>query len=207
MSRALFVLAGLIAATSASAQVTEYRPLPPTIGIGLGVTVPSSPLGINTASARLRVADAMTLEPTLGFRLVRGGTTTEVGTESTETRTTDQEIFVGTNLRYHFNMAGRADAVALVGAGVDLDTTTLDPEGASNDTITRSTTFQTHWGLGVEYFVNENWSVSADAMNPLLALGTTSVDDEGSTTETTSTSLTVAAMWRPTVRMMAHLYF
>ena len=203
----LLLTAALLAPGSALAAKKESKPPKTTIGIGVGISAPSSPIGINTASARLRFSEAVTLEPMVGLTLSRAVVDFSDAGGSTETVSTARDLFLGTNFRYHVNLASRADLIAILGAGVDFAGSTLDPEGNDNRTFTNSTILNAGWGLGVEWYASKHWSVSTDATNPLVTYTSTRLEDEATETDTTASAMDFAAVWSPTVRVMAHLYF
>lgn len=193
--------------TGSTRLATEGRPRTPTIGLGLGLAAPAVPLGVNTASARLRLAPAFTLEPTVGFGWDKWSTEVDVIGATITTDTSGWELGVGANLRYYAASHGPVDLVGIVGAGWATAHQLTDPEGTDNDVTTDRTTLTVAWGLGVEGYANEHWSLSVDATNPLLAHTRMVDNDEATEVETTGTGLSLGVEWAPTIRFMTHLYF
>jgi hypothetical protein len=113
------------------------------------------------------------------------------------------------------------DLVALVGGSVGFSTSTKTVDtgtvGAVDKTTTTNFSAGLMWGLGVEWFVTQTFSLSADATNPLVTYSNSKVsqhteqpagtDKMVSDSDTTTNGFDGALSFRPTVRLMATLYF
>jgi opacity protein-like surface antigen len=224
VTAALFVMPA-----AALAQDTEARPARAegnTVGIGIGWVFPQDLLEPNTASARFRLG-RITLEPSINL----GGSS---GTQASTTRTTvpgaeeqvsededkssSLDVTVGAQVRYALASRGPVDLVVLGGVGFGYGSATVDQDVNVDDQVNRTTTSNqnvgANWGLGVEWFLGKGLSLSADAVNPLVSWSQSRVRQEREQPgpflldgETKSTTLSGGLTFRPTVRVMVHLYF
>lgn len=219
----------LLAFADEPAAPAATRPEAPTVGVSAGWSFPQSVLEPNTVGVRFRLA-GLTLEPMARL----GGTTNSAGTSATTTlpntpASTSKssqgsggfDVSVGATVRYPVATKGPVDLVALVGGSVAYSSVTKNTDTGTVGAVDRQTTTGVSaglsWGLGVEWFVSPTFSLSADATNPLVTFTTSKVsahteqplgnDKVVSDSDTTSTGFDGALSFRPTVRLMATLYF
>ena len=216
--------------TSATASAQEAgRPDGTTFGIGVGWTFPQSILEPNTVSLRARF-DRLTIEPSISL----GGNTTGTASESRATtgdqppvenededRTSGLNFGVAGNIRYTFVSKGAFDFVGIAGVGAVWSSSTTDNDVHQTDRVnrTRTNAFNTavSWGVGIEWFVRDNLSISADAQNPLWSYSSSStvteveqtVADQRQTSrnETRQSGFNYGLRIQPSARVLVHLYF
>ena len=78
---------------------------------------------------------------------------------------------------------------------------------AIDATVVSTTTVGVGWGIGLEWFLRPHWSLSFDALNPLFSIAKTSTDRPLLLSDSSRTVTTYGAVFDPTVRLMAHLFF
>lgn len=235
--RASLVVLFTVASGAAFAQRTtttatppeELRPQETTVGIGAGWTFPQSILEPNTVSVRIKFGPALALEPYANLGGRTGGTATvdSVTLGGTTTTAEDEDtngglnLGAGANVRYAFASAGPVDFVGLGGIAVNYGSNTVNrdvlEENVSDVTNTSGINVNANWGVGVEWFINRNVVLSADATNPLVSWSrsTTRAETEDNTgaepfstlDESTTTNLDFGLRLMPSVRVMFHLYF
>lgn len=183
------LLAGVCATSPAwgvDAVDSAARPVPFTLGVGAGTVISgSSILAPNAASVRLVMSDELQLEPLINLAL--SGTPDAGG--DTQTTTT---LRAGGLLRYVWASNGPLD-LQLLGGGL---LAFISAENAQTLELSAS------YGASVVWYLNDHWSLSGDATNPVVAFTRVS-PDEGDAAST----YTIGAVWNPTVTAMMHIYF
>jgi Outer membrane protein beta-barrel domain len=201
------LLCSIGSAAHAQSDDPDLRPATPSLGIGAGVTVPSTPLGINTASLRIRVNEAVAIEPALGWTRVTveekqdsGGTSSNSTSESTSL---DFEL----NGRFAVATRGAVDLEVLGGLAFGTSDSEVDPEGPSNTQTSSGSSVGLQVGVGLEAFRGEHWSCSLDGLARLASVTKSQTENEGSDSSTDSKTTAISLPLDPTVRAMVHLYF
>lgn len=169
------------------------RPVGFTIGIGIGYDFPTDLQQPNITSVRFRLPSGLTLEP----RVIFGFSTFKAGASSTKST----ELGLGSDVRFPRKLHGPVDLIFVGGAGIDR--TSSNPPGSDNSTSSLS--LDLHYGLGLEYWFSQHFSLSATAENPVITLLSTTTETGPGTSDTTS-STTIAAEWQPNVFVFGHLY-
>lgn len=197
-----------VLALAVSAHAQQGTPEPVTVGFGVGVVAPSSPLAPNTASARVRVSETVTLSPTLDIAFASSSTSSGGG-ENAGFQTRDTNLGVGVEVLNALAQRGTTMLQLAVGGRLGFDTFTEEPnEPDEIQTTTRSV--NVYYGLGVEHFFGGNdphFSVSAHGLNTLLTVASSTVDDRNTDVITDTNSTLFGVIWDPSVRMMVHIYF
>jgi hypothetical protein len=213
------------------AAAGDGRPEGTAVGIGIGYTFPRSILEPNTASVRFKLG-GITLEPRLnlgGSSL--GGTTgqyTQIGDQppnesSVENKNGGLGLSVGTDVRFALGSRGPLDLLFIGGISVGWANNSGDATTSTSDIVSKtsgnSTSAVLNWGLGLEWFLGKGFSLSADAVNPLVSwtrsTTTTETSRPGTDTipalvdrdTTNNTSVSYGLTFQPTIRAMVHLYF
>jgi hypothetical protein len=169
------------------------RPEAFAVGIGIGYDFPTDLQQPNITGVRFRLPSGLTFEP----RVIFGFSTFKAGSSSTKSL----ELGLGTDVRFPRKLHGPVDLIFIGGAGIDR--TSSNPPGSDNSTS--SFAIDLHYGLGLEYWFSQHFSISATAENPVLTLLSTTTDTGPGTSDTTSTT-TIAAEWAPNVFVFGHLY-
>lgn len=178
------LLAACLLTSPARAQDPVDRPLPWTLGVGIGTLVNgTSVLAPNTASVRFVLSDAIQVEPLVNVTV--SGQSNAGGSDNATT------LRAGGLLRYVYASSGAMDLQLLGGAVVGF----LAAGGASTLELSAS------YGLSVVWYGSEHWSISGDATNPVLTFNRASPDEGDS-----ATAYTLGAVWNPTVTAMIHFY-
>lgn len=143
------------------------------------------------------MASGLTIEP--AFELSKGTTKNELGmVETTDELTT---ISLAALARYPIKSSKKLDLIAA--GGVALANINNNPDGTDNATVT--TSFALTYGLGVEYWYNAHWNVSAQVLNPIITY--TKVKQDGVGGDAVSTGTNFGLVWEPNVIFMLHLFF
>jgi hypothetical protein len=200
----------------------DPRPVGNAIGIGAGWNFGATGQSIlepNTVGVRFRLG-GIALEPS--FSLVSNNDSTgnlqhrAIGTlpptdNSTNGSGSGLTSNVGTQIRFTMASRGPLDLVGIGSIGVNWGSST----STTNPTDTATTK---GYGVGIEWFLGHDLSLSADATNPLVSWTRTDAVTENTTTvANTMTSLnrtedkknTTAwgLTFSPVVRVLMHLYF
>ncbi|MFT3696549.1 MAG: outer membrane beta-barrel protein [Kofleriaceae bacterium] len=183
------------------ADPDDHRPTDLAFAIGIGYARPPGG-GIdlqtpNIASARLRLLNGVTFEPTVV--IANTSNTTSAGT--TDVNESITELDLGTLVRFPVIRHGRVDFEVLGSIGIDV--VKDDPDGDYNTKTT--TTFGLGWGIGIGYWLSPHWQLSASATNPLFTYASTK-QDTGPDTSTKDSGSTFAVQFNPTTTIMIHLY-
>ena len=200
------LVAMMWAAPAAAETDPDARPKALGFGLGGGVTLPETPLGLDTMSGRLRINDYLTLEPVVGYTSANGSQKSERANGSTETTTSGTELVFEANARYRIGKRTRVEPQVLGGLGYRQVSTEVDPDGTDNKETSESTDLFVQWGFGLECFLGPHWSVSADGTNPLYMKSTRATVFEANDREETSSTTTVGVAWDPAIRFQVHLY-
>lgn len=173
------------------------RPVPSTLGFGLGTNINgmSDLLQPNTAGVRFVLSDAWILEPTVRLSHTSNSVDTPGATSTVSTSSTT--FSVGTMARRKLASRGPVDFAGL--GGVNLG---FRSEDVANDRTT--TELSLMWGLGLSWYFNPSWALSLDVTNPLFSLNRASVESIGG--DTVTTSWTAGAIWEQTNALLM-LYF
>jgi hypothetical protein len=172
------------------------RPDGMSIGIGAGYDLPADVLTPNTTSVRFRLASGLTFEPSVSITRQESSTSDNFG----DTESGSFELSAAALVRLPRQIRGPVDLVFVGGAGFGL--TMFDPDGPDNNTTTTSAALI--WGLGLEYWITEHWSVSLTGTNPLARYARSRQEASGN--ETITTSNAIGVVWSPDVFLMGHLY-
>ncbi len=177
-------------------QAEADRPTGLTLGIGLGYAFPTSLQTPNTTSVRLRLASGLTFEPQLVFA------TTSTDTDNGVTTTNKQnEVTIGTLVRYPLRVRNKIDLEAIGSASISNETT--DPEGDNN---TRTvTTVALGYGVALAYWLSPHWNLSLTATNPLISYSRTR-QEQTVDLVTVTKSTTIGLVFDPQIAVMIHLY-
>ena len=183
-----------------------YRPFEKSIAIGAGFTFGGATAGEllwnpNTVSARYRFASGLTIEPIAGAVIANSSTKVD----SAKTTTSSTDIFLGTNVRKPLWSRSQADAIVIVGAGMESSSDSTKISGGGKTTAS-GMSFGANWGVGVEFFPRSHWSISFDATNPLLTF-TSSNSKDAAGVKTSTSAMSLSPMFDPSVRLMSHLYY
>jgi hypothetical protein len=212
LSLTLLALAALpVAARTAHAQgdtggqVSDSRPAPMTVGIGLGAQagVAGTIITPTVGSVRVVLAPNLQLEPSLSLN--HQGQSVEGGGMSKDFKKVDT-ILLGAGVRFALASRGPVDLSAL-GTLIFAHTGTDNEDPAS--TFVTTNTIGLEWGLSLSYYFAHVWSLSMDASNPLFSYTKTGTDmTNGGTTTSQSNSTTEFGLnFLPKIRLMLHLFF
>lgn len=186
---------------------TNYRPEGHSIGIGAGWTLPSDLGTPNTFTARFRMANGLTIEPGIqvdaligNSKISGGGGASQSGSSSTI------NLIVGAAIRKPIASRNRVDIVCILTPGLGITSASTKPAGGTKTTST-TIGLGTGWGLGVEYWPTNHWSLSFNALNPLLNVASGSQKDSGTGITTSATNFFVGADFNPTVQLLTHIYY
>ena len=187
-------------------EAVTYRPEGKSLGIGAGWTFPTALGTPNTFTARFRMEDGMTFEPGVQVDFASGSSKVSGGGASVKGSSSQINLILGTAVRKPMMSRNQVDIVGILTPGIMITSGTNKPAGG---TETDTTTFGlgTGWGLGVEYWPKTHWSISFNALNPLLAITNTSVKDKGAGTTTTNTGIFLGADFNPSVQLLTHIYY
>lgn len=193
----------------------EGDPNAKTFGVGFGWTFPAALTSPNTVSARFRMKSGLTVEPVLNASFTQGFTHSHFAVDgggSTAERNYTAIIGAAAQLRKPMGRRGPVQMTMLLTPGV-IWTDSVDNGPGIEDRVYDSTTaFGLGWGLGVEYYpsakiIDQHWSFSLDAQNPLLGFAYNTNYDQASRERTNTTNYIVSGTWAPVVRGMVHLYY
>lgn len=181
------------------------------VGIGLGVLLDTSGpatsdqgfpdtislVPFNTASLRFRIEDILELEPSAG-----------IGFGRTSERRGDDDPVARSTTSWRASVLARGVAlrrgpVELHGIGVGAvggDRSVVGEEPARTSSLV-----SLGWGLGVSWWPSERFSLTGDALSPILT-STRSARGEDENRRVES-SLAVSAALAPQIRVMGHLWF
>ncbi|HVO30308.1 MAG TPA: hypothetical protein VMV18_06215 [bacterium] len=186
---------------------TNYRPEGNSFGIGAGYTLPSDLSTPNTFTARFRMASGFTIEPGIqvdaaigNSKISGGGGASQSGSSSTI------NLIVGAALRKPIASRNRVDIVGILTPGLAITSASNKPAGGTKTTST-TVGLGTGWGLGVEYWPTNHWSLSFNALNPLLNVATGSQKDSGTGITNSATNFFVGADFNPSVQLLTHIYY
>lgn len=171
------------------------------LGIGIGyqfTTFMNSLETPNIASAALRLANGLTIEPSL---IVRNTSQSMEDQPSPSMSTASTELGIGALVKWPA-IRRRHTELDMLGAFL-ADTVRDNPDGPDNDT--KTTTMTGSWGIGIGYWITRHWQVSFDATNPVFSYIDTS-KQTSSTTAMKSSSTTFVIEIDPTIAIMIHLY-
>jgi len=172
------------------------RPTGLAIGIGVGYAFPTSLQTPNTTSVRLRLASGLTFEPQLVFAT----TSTDIDNGTTVTNK-QNEVTIGTLVRYPLRVRNKIDLEAIGSASISNDTT--DPNGDNN---TRTvTTVALGYGVALAYWLSPHWNLSLTATNPLISYARTRQEMTVDLVTVTK-STTIGVVFDPQIALMIHLY-
>jgi hypothetical protein len=185
------------ATTETAADPATDRPVGLSLGIGFGYVMPTAIDQPNTASARFRLAGGIILEPRIEL---------ETSSQSFESGGADSSdgqynVTLATSVLYPLRSRGAFDLLVIGAAWVQ--TTGEDPDGDDNNRT--DTTLGVGWGLGINYWLTQHWSLSFMATNPLFSYSTST--QEGVVDDTTSSTTFIGADFDPAIITMIHLYY
>ncbi len=165
------------------------------IGFGLGWALGAADLQApDSASVRFRLDSGLTLEPIV--RLATHGQSTADG----DFKDAQNEVLLGSNVRIPLKSRGKVDLVGQIGGAFGVFIS--DPDGDNNNQTT--TTFVVDYGLGVDYWFNQNWCLSFTARNPFFSLERISQE---ASSDLTATNTDVGLIWNPGIDAALHLFY
>jgi hypothetical protein len=179
----------------AVASGTSARAEGMTFGLGINYILGGAELDRpDGASLRVRLISGLTFEPFV--RLATHGQSTMDG----DFKNAQNEFIVGTNARLPLKSRGKVDLIAQIGGG--LGVAVNDPDGDDNNTTV--TTLEIEYGLSVEYWFNQNWTLSFTARNRFVRYESTG---QQSSSDLDSSNTDIGLIWDPVVDLALHLYF
>ena len=201
----------------------NYRPRAkgPTLGLGVGVSVPSDQL--DTFILRIRMNSNLTIEPMVNYNQyssVDDTTSTlneidpDTGLETGDTITSTTVVNTDLNslggglmMRYRFGKRGNTDLTAIGGVGYIQYTTETSTDGVDGKDVESGNTMSVHTGLGMENFFAPKWSAGFDVTTPIYQTGHTESIPRDALSEPTVTADTTGLSFAPTFRIMLAHYF
>lgn len=191
----------------------EGDPNDKTVGVGAGWVFPADLLTPNTVSVRFRLASGLTIEPLANASFSQSFTHQHLavsGGGSAAARDYTANLAFAVQVRKPLKRRGPVELHLLVTPGVSFTDTVDNPSGVQDRVFETSTVWALGWGLGVEYFppkLEQHWSVSMDATNPLFGFGYNTNYDQATRVRTNTTAYSLGATFAPAVRGMVHLYY
>ena len=189
-----------------AADFQNFRPSPQgkTVGMGVGITVPSDKL--DTFILRVRMSPTLTLEPMLNYSSMSSSDTQKIEDPTDATKTIDTTTTTdfssmggGLSMRYRVGKHGNTDLNAIAGVGYVQYSSESKIEGVEGKSTATGSSTVANIGLGMESFIAPKWSAGFDATTPIYAMSSGASD----TAESSSTSMAFA----PTFRLMLAHYF
>ncbi|RMG15166.1 MAG: hypothetical protein D6729_12710 [Deltaproteobacteria bacterium] len=182
-----------------------------TVGVGAGWVFPGAEvLSPNVGLTRLRVTPEIEVEGALNLGFGSGSTKTDINpddnTMDTEDRTAHFALALSVDVRYAALRGAHAEFVAGGGIGVGFTGQETDPDGPDNIQRTLSTSLAAQWLLGVNWFVTQNFAVSADVRNPLLSYTNQSTEIPSEDRVDSTTSLDLGLIFAPQARITLLFY-
>ena len=163
-------------------------------GLGIGWVFPGPEVWTpNTVATRFRLESGLTVEPNLRIEASGSGDNIDLTTDDR-----DLLLAVGAMLRVPLASVGPVDFLFLgtLGLAVAID---LEP----GDTTSLGTFLG--YGLGLEFWLTQRWSLGMDATNSLLTVNWTSTDD-GLGGSNKQTDWSAGLVWNPSLRLLVTLY-
>ena len=175
-----------------------------TLGLGVGVSVPSEQL--DTFILRIRINPNFTLEPMVNMTQMSTSETTTIVdatdpsiSTSTVTNTDMSTMGGGLSMRYRVGRSGNTDLNAIAGVGyVQFDSET-SVEGVQGKVQSSGDSMVANLGLGMESFFAPKWSAGFDVTTPIYQT-TNSI-------ATSTTSESVGMAFAPSFKIMLAHYF
>lgn len=196
----------------------NYRPRSksPTVGMGVGMSVPSS--GLDTYILRIRVNPNLMIEPMINAGKTTTDTTTTITTPSVDdpekTETTDslsstESSWVGGGLsiRYRIVKRGNTDIQALGGAGYVETESTTTIKDFSGTQISTSTSLSANIGIGMENFFAPKWSAGFDVTTAIYNQSTSAYTPIDPLVEDITSTTGSGNLFSPSFRLMLAHYF
>ncbi len=193
----------------------------PTLGLGVGVSVPSDQL--DTFILRIRMNENLTIELMINYNQFSSSEETistfeetdpetgeELGnttTSSTVVNTDLSSLGGGLMMRYRFGKRGNTDLNAIAGIGYLQYSTETTTEGVQGKDLDSGSTLSVNAGMGMENYFAPKWSAGFDVTTPVYQNGITSNTPRDSITESTVSSTTTGLSFAPTFRIMLAHYF
>ena len=184
----------------------NFRPDPKrtTLGLGVGVSVPSEQL--DTFIFRLRINPNFTLEPMVNMTQMSTSETTTIVdatdssiTTTTVTSTDMSTMGAGLSMRYRVGRHGNTDLNAIAGVGYVQYDSESSIEGVQGKTSNSGDSMAANLGLGMESFFAPKWSAGFDVTTPIY--------QTTSSTATSTTSESVGMAFAPSFKIMLAHYF
>lgn len=201
----------------------NYRPRAegPTLGLGVGMSVPSDSLDV--FALRIRMNPNFIIEPMLHYSQFSGMETTtttmeeidpasgnatgNTTTSSTTSTTNFNSLGGGLSMRYRFGRRGNTDLQAIGGVGYVQASSESSVNGIPGADVMETTSMAVNAGIGIENFFAPKWSAGFDLTTPLYQTtqnSTTPADELESTINSgESSGITLS----PSVRIMLVHYF
>lgn len=177
------------------------------IGIGFGFTFPAQLLTPDTVSVRFRLSPKLTLEPLVNASFDRSEDTVDLGGTEVSAVSNALELSAATAARTPIFARGKVSLIGIGELAFRFSSLTVNPDGNNNNETTNTQVVALAWGVGVEWFLFQNISLSLDATNPLLVF-TNSVNDEEDPAgiDVASNDIFAGVVFAPSVRLLLHLY-
>lgn len=188
------------------AQANNFRPEAnrTTLGLGVGVSVPSEQL--DTFILRVRINPNFTLEPMVSLMQMSSSETTTLVdatdpsiSTSTTSNTDLSTLGGGLAMRYRVGRHGNTDLNAIAGVGYASYTSENTIDGVQGNTTTSGSSTVANLGLGMENFFAPRWSAGFDLTTPIYQTTTSTA----TSTDGLSTSMALA----PSFKIMLAHYF
>ena len=189
--------APVVQETTTTSEPTTVRPDGLSFGLGIGYQLPTSLETPNITSMRLRLANAMTIEP--AFAIANTSTSNDNGTTETTDKHTVFSIFA--MLRVPLISRGHADFEGLARLGFTNDKD--NPEGDFNTTTTNR--FGIGWGFAVSYWFTQHWQLSFNVTNDIVDYSSRKVET-GPDMDNKTSATEIGLIFSPAVFAMLHLY-
>ncbi len=180
------------------AEPVVDRPSGFSLGIGVGYRFPTSLQTPNITSVRFRLANGLTIEPTL----VLASTSHSVDTGSAQTRQAS-EVGLGALARFPVVSHKRTELEILGGVGFDY--LGEDPDDQNTDDVTTTTTVTARYGVAVGFWLTPHVQVSLSAQNSLVSFAKKR-EEMGAGSVLVTNDTTFGLIFDPTVAFMIHLY-
>jgi hypothetical protein len=187
-------------------EAVTYRPTGKSLGIGAGWVFPQTLGTPNIISARFRMEDGLTLEPNVQIDVASGSSKVSGGGASAKGSSSAMNLIVGAAIRKPMYSRSQVDIVGIINPFISITSSSTKPAGGTK-VATSTFGLGTGWGVGVEYWPKSQWSISFNALNPLLNIGSTSTKDDAAATTTSATNVFVGADFNPTVQLLTHIYY
>lgn len=193
----------------------------PTLGLGVGMSVPSESLDIY--ALRVRMNPNLIIEPMLHYSKLSasevatttmeeidpasGDPTGDTTTSESTTNTDFSSLGGGLTMRYRFGRRGNTDLQAIGGVGYVQAGSESRTVGIEGSNIMGTTSMAVNAGVGVENFFAPKWSAGFDMTTPLYQVTQSTSTPADVMDSPITTSETSGIAISPTLRIMLVHYF